>query len=1075
MTLMSDELTNRGVKRRAGIAVVSLAAIAAMALVSPPGAYAASGTAYYAAPDGSDSSDCSSDDPCSLARVQQVVQSDTSKSDSDVTVQLGGGVYRISEPLTFGPDDGGQNGHVVTWQAEDGATPEISGSSAVGGWSSYDQAKNIYVADIPAGVDSRQLYVNGVLAPRAAMRVTSSDVSISQAGIQVLNPSLGYLADLPQQNRIEFESMGDFTDRYTPVQSIQGNTITMSQEAWNNNTWGYDTVQYSFLAAPTWYLQNSLAFLNETGEWYIDPDAGKVYYKPGAGVDPNSLDVELPTTQTLVSVSGTYDNPVTGLAFQGITFSGTSWMGPSHDGYANTQNGAFLNENYASRPADAYTSCSRGCNGYEGTRSNWYQEPAAVQVSAANGVSFDRNLFTNLGSSALGVGNDTNATLSGVGLGASNVSIVGNIFTEVAGHGIAVGGVRPDAHHPSDPRMINQDILIQDNTVNRVAVDYKDNSGILSTYVTRARIVNNEVANVSYDGIDTGYGWGANDAGGTQQYVNMGYYDWNTKYDTPTTLKDNYIAGNLVHDTKARFADGGTIYNLSASPGTIVEKNYLYNFPGVGLYLDDGTRYTTYRNNVMQGGGPFVFTNAYDAGSNTKDNMVRDNWYSGNGAQNPNAAAKNNQFINNTKITGNAWPQAARDVMCAAGVDPQYRTPLNANLFGLTGCATGSDVSAPFSTAATSGIQTVFRQSDSVVGIAAAGKDIWGAGGQHDDEYGSIYRAGSVAPISSVSARVSSFNDSNVWAKTGVMVRNALSAPGSSAGYATTAVTGNNGIQFAWDSNGDGYLDSSAVANVNTFRPIWVKVVRAGSAFSGWYSYDGVNYDQIGSTVNLPNAAVVQDGGVFSTSHDTAQSAINVFTDVSVTPDLTQDMTRPTVALVTPAAGTIASRLTVQMNAADDVGLKRIVANVYRDGQLVKSTQTAVTVGATTGSHLADVALPDGNYTLKYNAEDLAGNISTTETVPFTIDSTKPTITVKEGSDFTIATGQTYDKISLKLFDAGKIDRVTVNGVVKDLTDNQWSDVNLLAPGTFGATVGENTVVAYDIAGNGETLTFTLN
>ncbi|MDH2414397.1 hypothetical protein [Nocardioides sp. CER19] len=80
------------------------------------------------------------------------------------------------------------------------------------------------------------------------------------------------------------------------------------------------------------------------------------------------------------------------------------------------------------------------------------------------------------------------------------------------GHGIAVGGVLPDAHHPSDPRMTNEHILISDNTIDRVGVDYKDNSGILSTYVTDARILHNEVSNVPYDGIDTGYGWGINDA-----------------------------------------------------------------------------------------------------------------------------------------------------------------------------------------------------------------------------------------------------------------------------------------------------------------------------------------------------------------------------------------------------------------------------------------------------------------------------------------------------------------------------------------------------------------------------------
>src|SRR5690606_27116120 len=233
--------------------------------------------------------------------------------------------------------------------------------------------------------------------------------------------------------------------------------------------------------------------------------------------------------------------------------------------YANQQNGMYLKGEWEYRPSNAFTSCSRGCEMFERTRDMVFQQPAAVQVSAAQGITLERNVFRNLGQTGLGIGNDANATHTGVGLGASDIHVLGNIFNEVGGHGIAVGGVRADAHHPSDVRMTNRDILIENNTINRVSVEYKDNSGILSTYVTNAQIVHNEIANVAYNGIDTGYGWGMNDPGGSQEYVNRGYYKYNPLYQTPTTLKDNHIAGNLVRNTKARFADGGNLYNLSAT------------------------------------------------------------------------------------------------------------------------------------------------------------------------------------------------------------------------------------------------------------------------------------------------------------------------------------------------------------------------------------------------------------------------------------------------------------------------------------------------------------------------------
>ncbi|MEV0952535.1 right-handed parallel beta-helix repeat-containing protein [Promicromonospora sp. NPDC050249] len=869
------------------MAVLSAVAVIVSALVPVSAAQAAPQAAqqgrdrtYFAAADGRDVGRCDVRHACSLEHAQELVRHEARKG-RDVTVVLEDGTYRVTEPLVFDALDGGRDGHTVRWTAAPGARPVISGAGPISGWSVHDEEAGVYVADTPVGVDSRQLYVNGIIAQRASLPLANSDVTPTPTGLTINNQQLAYLSGLPDQGRIEFQSLGDFTNRYSPVEAIDGSTITMAQPAWDNNTWGWDTVQNSFLAGPTWSLENSLAFLDQVGEWYLDPSAGKLYYKPGDGVDPDDLDVELPQVESLVSISGTYDEPVTGLAFDGIEFTGTSWLGPSTHGYATQQNGAFIKDAYDYRPDDAFTSCSRGCEMFERARFDaWYQEPAAVQVSAAHGISLTNNRFTNLGQTALGIGNDANATLSGVGLGASGIDVVGNVFNEVGGHGIAVGGVREDAHHPSDPRMINKDIRIENNTVNRVAVEYKDNSGILSTYATNVQIVHNEVANVAYDGIDTGYGWGINDAGGSAEYVRRGYYNWHPLYTTPTTLKDNLVAGNLIHHTKARFADGGSLYNLSASPGTVVERNYLFNVSGVGLYLDEGTRYTTYRQNVLQGTNPWIFTNAYSDGNNTSDNMIRENWFNSGGAQIPNAEERNNQLIDNVSVAGTSWPQGALDVMCEAGVAPQYRTTLNANLFGLAQCPVDAPVGDEYETTAASASDSYFGQRGAAFGVAAAGADVWGGGGQRDDAFGALYRTGSFTAGSSVSVRVDTINDTNAWAKSGVMVRNDMTAPGASSGYAIAAVTPRNGVVFQWDANGDGYLDSASQARVDTHRAVWVRLDRVGGQVSASYSYDGLNYRQVGSPVTLPGAAEVQDGGIFSTSHDAARASINVFSDL---------------------------------------------------------------------------------------------------------------------------------------------------------------------------------------------------
>lgn len=204
---------------------------------------------------------------------------------------------------------------------------------------------------------------------------------------------------------------------------------------------------------------------------------------------------------------------------------------------------------------------------------------------------------------------------------------------------------------------------------------------------------------------------------------------------------------------------------------------------------------------------------------------------------------------------------------------------------------------------------------------------------------------------------------------------------------------------------------------------------------------------------------------VDATSHPSAATSVTV---------AGADTTRPVVTLVSPTTTGPFNALSLQVDATDAGGVQKIVANIYQAGKLVKSTQTAID-GAATGTHAATVTLAGGTYTLKYNAHDLAGNVSKTGTLEFTVDATPPAATVKEGTSFTVGANGVYDLVSFKLHDAGKIDKVELNGVTKDLTNNAWSDVNYIKPGTFGGVTGPNTLVVYDLAGNTTTTTFTLN
>src|SRR5690625_4045550 len=217
-----------------------LGTVALLATVAPLNAAVATpstgGEPFYAAPEGQQTGACEDAQPCSIERVQELARQAALEGGGGVTVILADGIYRITEPLEFRPEDGGSNGHTVQWTAAPEAHPVITGATEISGWSEHEDG--IFVADTEPGLDSRQLYVNGTIAPRASMLVDSSDLTVTPTGMTIEDPDLAFLSDLPNQGRIELQALGDFTNRYSPVESIDGTTVTMAQPAWDNNTWG---------------------------------------------------------------------------------------------------------------------------------------------------------------------------------------------------------------------------------------------------------------------------------------------------------------------------------------------------------------------------------------------------------------------------------------------------------------------------------------------------------------------------------------------------------------------------------------------------------------------------------------------------------------------------------------------------------------------------------------------------------------------------------------------------------------------------------------------------------------------
>ena len=638
----------------------------------------------HVSPGAADDGDGSVEHPfASLLRAQAAVRS--YNRDHDVTVLIADGTYRLNAPLRFTADDGGHNGFTVRWEGAQGTHPVISGGVSVTAWRIADARRGIWVANIPAGDDPRQLIVNGRLAPRAAVEVPRGAFEFHDWGLEIVDPAWRFLTALPDQRRIEVEGTGWFTDRHAMVDRIEGTRIVMQQPGWRNNLIGYDTIARPVSReAAHLFFANSLAFLRRPGQWFADPEKGSLYYMPRAGEAPTRINVELPRLQSLLSIAGSYDQPVSDLQFRRLSFRSTSWLGPSGpDGYASQQSGSFLAGPVPKYPTDPIRDCSWGCWPFEAMRNKLRQQPAAVQVAAATRVVFDDVKFSELGQVALGIGNNADANESGVGLGTTTIEVTRSSFTDLAGGAIMIGGIVPDAHHPSRPEMGVRDILIRDNRISNISQDYREQAAILVTYATGAIIMNNDVSDAPYDGIDVGWGWGANDPGGSPAYrtASRGYYDQpgNLTYDTPTILRDTVVVGNRISRVKRWYPDGGAIYHLSADPGALIAENYVRDVPGgIALYLDEGSRYVTVRNNVVDNVGVWLTVNSQDyllPRRTALDNKAVGNWYNSGRVTGSWTGYLGNNLGGNVAVKGKNWPAAARDVIAKSGVHLERPKP----------------------------------------------------------------------------------------------------------------------------------------------------------------------------------------------------------------------------------------------------------------------------------------------------------------------------------------------------------------------------------------------------------------
>jgi hypothetical protein len=282
-------------------------------------------------------------------------------------------------------------------------------------------------------------------------------------------------------------------------------------------------------------------------------------------------------------------------------------------------------------------------------------------------------------------------------------------------------------------------------------------------------------------------------------------------------------------------------------------------------------------------------------------------------------------------------------------------------------------VQAPYLTySSATDAPAAFAQSGQEFGISGAGPDLY----SDADAYSTIYQQGVVGNTATIETEVTSQQDMNGYAKAGIIVRNDMTGSGTTPEGVILFESPSGGFQLEWDSNGGDYINSVTPPNGTNpeLLPVWLMLVRNGSTYTGYYSFDGSDWIEVGSA-NVPGQNATQDAGMFVTSHDTGVPGEAVFNGFSVSPTAATP-SLATVYAAAASANTLAGGAVVQACTTCYGGQK--VGYVGEGGTL---TFNSVTVPVT-GTYNVTLVYCDGSSTGRQ--ADIAADGGTAQLLSFT-------------------------------------------------------------------------------------------
>lgn len=489
-----------------------------------------------------------------------------------VRVVLRGGTYRLAAPLEFTPDDSGTVEAPVTYAAAPGARPVISGGQEIQNWR---VEPGVWKAVVPGVKEGRwnfqELFINGERRVRA--RTPNAGYLYTEGILAPFDRAKWWDPEIEAKRGFLFRE-GDLRRwaRLEDARIVVYHSWTTSIHAIT----GLDLEARTVRLAPQstwpigyWWEFNTRYHVENIPEALDQP--GEWYLDRTTG-ELSYLPLPGESLDRIEAVAPVV--PQTLLIFRGVPERARFVEHLRLTGLSFQHTGMLFRPDMATDQQGAT------------------ERAALLQATGLRQTELEDCEIAHAGENALWLDR-----------GCQEVLIRRCHLHDLGGSGIFIG---PKAYKDTPEERVERNV-VENCFVHDGSHSFRGSQGVWIGKSSHNRVEHNEISDFHHIGISVGHSWGY----------------------APSTAHHNRVAFNHVHHIcNGMFSDGGAIYTLGVSPGTVIANNLIHDVVptpqmpvgGTGIYHDEGSSGILVENNIVYRVGAGAYNQHYG-----KENLARNN------------------------------------------------------------------------------------------------------------------------------------------------------------------------------------------------------------------------------------------------------------------------------------------------------------------------------------------------------------------------------------------------------------------------------------------------------------------